>query len=358
MKISQKLRATFSFVLLLVYLLAPFSEVGAAGSLSNLSVNLSTTQPLTASSQTVNFTIGTSSTLGEIDFIWGKTAASQQKPDNLDLTSTALGPITGLNTAWNLDSSGTASGLLKIINNSGETKNATEQISVNFNSVKNPEIGDCSLSGKMYDTCYIHMMTYSDAGITLVDTGIASFNIEDTPSLTFSVDGVASNSTHNGITTNISTTYNDIDFGLLSVSTPKFGAQKLYVETTASHGYTVKMSMDGYLQGLYPANKIDPFAAVNASWLTPQAWETPTGTEGNNDSGWIGANTTDHRVSGWEGSTSGLFGPVSSTKHTVMSSVGKDYGTYVYVSFGMEINQLQPQDSYYGNLLYELTATY
>lgn len=173
----------------------------------------------------------------------------------------------------------------------------------------------------------------------------------------FTIEGVSSGATNNGVTTTSETTYNRVDFGKLDFGEPEYAAQKLTIKCNAVHGYTVKVKLDGYIQGLYPANKIDPFGATNVSWETPQSWVGPDGDTPNSDTGWIGANTSDMRVSGWS-STSGKFGPISSTAHTVMYHNDQDSGTSAYVSYAMEVNQLQPPDSYAGELIYSVVPTY
>ena len=177
------------------------------------------------------------------------------------------------------------------------------------------------------------------------------------PTLVFTVEGVASSETHNGVTTNISTTYDNIAFGKLEMNTPKYGAHKLTVSMNALSGYTVSVKMDGYIQGFYPANKLDPFGATNVSWTTPQYWSSPNGTQSNTDTGWVGANTSDTRVTGWS-DASGKFGPISSTAHTVMAGADENSSTTIYVSYAIETNPYQPIDSYAGSIFYNIIPTY
>lgn len=178
------------------------------------------------------------------------------------------------------------------------------------------------------------------------------------PIFTFSVEGVNSAVTNNGITTSITSSYNLIPFGKLEAETPKYAAQKLTVKSNSTRGYTVTVKLDGYIQGLYPANKIDPFAGTDASWSTPQEWSSPDGIEPNTDTGWFGANTSDIRVNGWSNS-SGKFGPISSTAHTVMtSSTQESSGVSKYVSYAIEISAIHPADSYAGTIIYSAVPTY
>jgi hypothetical protein len=117
------------------------------------------------------------------------------------------------------------------------------------------------------------------------------------------------------------------------------------------------MKFNSIMQGEYPANEIDAFAVAGVSWTNPLGWASPDGTTPNANTGWIGANTTDTRVNGW-GSADQLFGPVSTTSHPVMAATGADTGTTVYVTYGIEVNLLQPTDLYVGSLLYNIIPTY
>lgn len=186
---------------------------------------------------------------------------------------------------------------------------------------------------------------------------MSSYEEIETPSLVFTIEGIGSGITNNGITTDIASTFNTIPFGILKMATPKYAAQKLTVTSNALNGYTVNIKLDGYIQGLYPANKIDPFGATNVSWETPQNWSSPNGVQSNTDSGWVGANTSDTRVTGWS-NASGKFGPLSSTAHTIMYSTTKEAGLSKYISFAIETNQYQPSDTYAGTILYNIIPTY
>ncbi|HBG81705.1 TPA: hypothetical protein DDW69_02575 [candidate division CPR2 bacterium] len=321
--------------------------------LTSMSDTLSVITPRTASTHTIQFTLGTTATIKQIDFQFEKAAGDATKPTNLNLSSSTLGTMTGLtNGSWTYSTSSAGSGLVKI-SGGGESKNLGDSITIPLNGVINPEIEDCTIAGFMYDTCNITIKTYSDAGSTLVDMGTVSYDIQDTASLTFKVEGVTSGTSTNGVTTTASTDYNLVPFGKLEIGSPEYAAQKLHVETTAANGYTVNIKMQAYMQGQYPANKIDPFTG---SWDTPTTWSSPTGST-NSDSGWLGANTNDTRVAGWS-SASAKFGPVSTTAHPVMYKDSKDLGSDAYVTYAIEVNQNQPSDQYVGTLIYAITPTY
>lgn len=195
------------------------------------------------------------------------------------------------------------------------------------------------------------------------DTELDSYSvipeIEFLPSLTFSIASVGANTVNNGITTSVASTATTLPFGNLSLNTPRFVAHALTVVANTGSGYTVTMRVNpiATIQGLYPTNVIDPFSAGSVSWSSPIGWTSPTGTTKNVNSGWIGANTTDTRVPGWDNAAQ-KFGPVSTNANPVMQSSTADTGTTAYVTYAIEINVLQPSDLYSGQIVYNVLPTY
>lgn len=182
---------------------------------------------------------------------------------------------------------------------------------------------------------------------------IQLFRITD-PSLTFTISGVDANTVNNGITTSVGSDYHTLNFGNLSVLTPKYVAHSVYAATNADSGYIVTMKLYSYLQGLYPANNIDPFTSP---WNNPTTWTEPTGTSPNDNTGWFGANTSDIRVDGWSSGTA-KFGAVTNSNQIVMQSTGSDSGTTAFITYAIEINLLQPADQYTGSLVYNIIPIY
>jgi hypothetical protein len=196
----------------------------------------------------------------------------------------------------------------------------------------------------------------SDSATTSLSSSWLIIHLSKTPdaSLSFSISGVAAGVVNNGITTSTASTFNTLPFEHLTVTIPKYTAHQLYVSTNAYEGYRVTVKVLNYLQGNYPANNIDPFVG---SWASPSYWTEPTGTTPNDNTGWIGANTTDTRVTGWsEGALK--FGPVNSNENTVMISSAEDSGSTVYVTYALEANIWQPSDLYSGQIVYNLHPTY
>ena len=178
------------------------------------------------------------------------------------------------------------------------------------------------------------------------------------PSLNFTVEGVGSNTLTNGITTNVATTTDTIDFGSISPGQAHFSAQKLTITTNAVNGYSVYAKFANFMQGNYPGNQISEFSYNDASWSSPQVWTSPTGNIPNINTGWIGANTSDTRVPNWL-NASGKFGPFNTSNRLIMHSHQTDEdSTSVYITYGIEINSYQPTDKYIGNIIYTVLPIY
>lgn len=366
MRINLWERKYLAICLLIVWFFG-YIPIVRAGGLTDISTILGDYRPSNTTNFTIDFKIASTSNLKRINFAFVRASDNWNKPPTQDVTNATLDAVTGLNPSnWAIEKSGAINGSLFLRYLDGEDVNAETSISVAFGNIHKAELGDCTISEMIYDKCWIQISTYSDDGTTLVDSGGVEYQIEDVPSLTFNIDGVAENSTHNGITTTGTSTYDQINFGSIRINQPVFMAHKLSVRTTAPHGYLVTMKLNGYIQGLEPNNQITPFLPINGAWTSPQIWESPEGST-NSGSGWVGANTSDSRVDQYLGMTNiwsagngaGKFGPVSSTVHAVMYSSARDRdGTEVYVTYGIEASEKQPPDAYAGTIQYNILATY
>jgi hypothetical protein len=216
----------------------------------------------------------------------------------------------------------------------------------------NDMFGNLPTSGKDLDV----RVKNSHSNTTSISHSWLIIELSTTPlaSLSFTLEGVPAGSVNNGITTSIASEFNLLPFGHLIVTVPKYAAHQLTVSTNATSGYQVTVKMLSYLQGNYPANNIDPFIA---SWSAPTTWTHPNGSLPNDNTGWIGANTTDTRVSGWDDAVA-KFGPVNSSENVVMYSNSADDGTTVVVTYAIEANIWQPSDLYSGQIVYNLYPLY
>ncbi len=363
MNFSQKILRTIVTICTLCAVLvgATIPKATLAASILSPSVGLSDVHNIaTGVTYTITFTTGSTDTLKQMDFQFATTNSNTTKPASLNLTSSTLGTSTGFNGSWTIDTTDASTGLLHLVNTTGESIAASTTISAVFSGITNPEIADCdSATTTLSDTCWIRIKTFNDAGITTVDSGNVPFTITEDPSMSFQVENVVTGETHNGITSTLDSTSDSIAFGHLQIGTVEYAIQKLTIQTNAPHGYVVNAYLPTGITGANSSSDvISPFGAVNATWSTPQSWASPFGTTPNSNTGWIGANTSDGRVSGWYGQ-SNKFGPLSTTPHTVAYSSGADRtGTVVYVAYAIEVNGYQPSDYYTGEISYDVQAKY
>lgn len=358
MRVLTLLRHTLGVVLFLTLLLRGLHFDSAwAASLTGLSDNLSSTiAGETGVTHTITFTTATTDALKRVTFRFSTTQGGSTRPAGLDLSSTSIGSLTGLDNAWTLDNHLASSGIVYLTRSSTEAISSSTTITLALDGVVNSAIDDCQSSNDiLQDTCHIHITTFSDDGSTSVDEGDTTYTVTEDPNLAFEVEDVPSGQTHNGVTSNVSSTSTSIAFGHLTSGVVRYATHKLTITTNAPHGYVVYVRVVTNATGIgYGSNEIDPFGATNATWTTPQIWSSPNGSSPNVDTGWLGANTSDTRSSGWS-SGSGKFGPLSQNPHIVAISSGPERsGATIYVSYGIEVNPLQIADQYGATLVYDV----
>jgi hypothetical protein len=336
----------------------PFVALGAT--LTDLSLGINdTVTSATNVTYTFNATLASTSDVQEIHIRYSTTDGGTTKPAHMVVTGATLASITGLGSGWTLDTSNASNGLLQLTNASPQSLPSGTVGTAVIDGITNSALDDCQPEANgLTDRCYVAFTTYSDAGSTSVDTGSLPYTLHEEPVLSFEVKGVASGVTHNGITTTTTSTPTAISFGKISPNGVSYAMQEIDISTNAPGGYTVSAVLAANLHGAYNNAEIDPFAGLNVTWTTPQAWSTPDGTTPNNNTGWLGANTSDSRVSGWSGNTQAKFGPFGTISRTIAYTTSADSGSTIYVSYALGINAAQPADQYSGTLIYTVQTNY
>jgi len=369
MKTAQKILGIMSALALMLVL--PTSV--QAGQLKGASNSVYDPRPGTKTPHTFTFTLSTSSNYDEFKFQYCTTASGDcTKPAGLGTTSAESGTLTNVTEGeWTFINA--ADGVPRFVHGDvGESLTAGTVLTMGIRQITNHAIGDCGGSDSS-DTCYVRIYACSNEGsctaghATLVDEAIVSYTVVEAvtvtarvnPTFTFVVTGVDAGQVNNDITTSVASTYSTLPFSNLAAGTPKYAAHQLNVTTNTQAGYDVTMRMMSPMTGVYSVNNIDPFAAGGVAWGSPLAWTHPTGTTPNVDTAWIGANTTDTEVSGWNNSPEEKFGPVNNSSNTVMTSSTSDPGSQaVYVTYAIEAGVRQPADTYTGTLVYNALPTY
>lgn len=353
--------ATAILCALLVYLPGFHMQLAFAATLTNPSDTLSnTTANATSVTHTIAFTTATTDLIKQIRVHFTTTQGGGTKPAGLDLSSATLGTVTNLGAGWSIDTTFASTGYLLIGRATAGTVNSGVNASIDLSSITNSAIDDCQSSNDiLQDTCSVHIATYSDDGSTEVDSADTTYTVTEDPYLNFDVEDVPSGQTHNGVTSNVSTTATSVALGHLDSGTVRYGTQKITISTNAPHGYFVSAKLLTNWSGdRYTNNDIDPFGATNATWTNPVAWVSPDGTSPNVNTGWFGANTSDTRVSGWS-SGSGKFGPLNQNPHTIIvSTTPERSGVTIYLSYAIEVNGLQASDSYTAKIVYDVQPTF
>jgi hypothetical protein len=372
MKTARKVLALLLGLSTIFFNVAP----AFAAQVTNLKVSLSDTRPSVSNSHTWSFTHTSASTLKGIQFSYCiQPSGGCTKPTGLNTNGAVKGAITGLTDAdWTLHATGLAAPRLENITADGQAVSAGTVISVTMTTITNNPIGtnqatEChSVGGGTAATWYVNLgtSTSTDASSGLVDEGSASYTIVASvevtarvdPTFTFLISSVANNTTNNSITTTGNSTFSSLGFGNLTAGTPKYLAHQLNVTTNTENGYTVSIKMLSQMTGIYSSNNVDPFVGGGSVWSTPTTWSLPNGTTPNDNTAWIGANTTGTNV-GWSQPAAGLFGPVENSEHIVMHGLSSDNGTTaVFVTYAIEANVFQPADTYTGTVVYNALPTY
>lgn len=360
-KTARVIRFTQSFLTLLFFITSTlFPQSAGAANLTNPKDVLSDNHvKATNVTHTLSFTTDTPSAIQHIDIRFSNDENGNTRPLNLNLVSASLQSITGLGGGWTLDASSAFSGLIELSRSDPTPIGDGTNVSIAIGGITNSDLGDCQTTFTLEDTCYITITTFSDqAGTNAVDSAKTTYTVTEDPSLTLEISGVEAGETANGITTTIGSNATTLPFGRLQPNQVKYIAHKITVKTNAPRGYTVYAYLAEPIKGQISQKMISPFGGTNATWLTPQAWETPTGETAGSNTGWLGANTTDSRITGWTGANQ-KFGPISTDPHPVVYSGSSDRnGTEVTVTYALGVNNAQPADFYTGNILYDIQPSY
>jgi hypothetical protein len=185
-----------------------------------------------------------------------------------------------------------------------------------------------------------------------VDVGIIEselITVSVSPTLSFTIAGVASGQTAFGATnTNVTTTATTVPFGSISTATPYYAAQDLTVSTNAVSGYTVTGFEDGALR------------KTNGTTITDFS-TTPGDNNGNDGFGYSGRSTsgTDCSV---VYNTSGSFYSrgfgTSGTPGGVMTNAGPVSGSVCRVIYRVRVPATQAPGDYQNVVTYIATPSY
>ncbi len=390
--ISKKV---LSLAITLIMVFLAYTPVNAA-MLYNAKVTLSNPKASGSSNYAFNMKVKTAGTVKGIKIaILKSPSGSAQNPTSFDPSGTTLNEsLTGLAAGWTLDkTTDAATDILYLTKAAGDELAADTTVGWQIDGAGNPPIVNGANTGCQQNTtnasagtCYIKIITFNTETVATMQAETAGNILDQTvigftvvsgtsvsatvdPTLAFTVVGVNSGTDINDAgavtTASVTSSFDTITFGNLTVGTPKTAAHNLYVKTNAQNGYgvTIKSTTDtvdedGVLQGQYSGNNIDGYGG-DATWTTPVVWASPDSTTANTDSGVFGVNSHDTDTVFTGANANNWAAVQNETYRTIMSSSGPDLGTAAtLISFAIEVNVYQPADTYTGTFLYNCVPTY
>mgnify|MGYP003430230695 FL=1 len=348
----------------------PYLQLAGAANITSVSDTLSDSAPSAPSNHTIlfNATTGVLNTQSiTVTFPAGFATGSADFSD-IDLSGNTQGAFTVAATcSGSEDVRAACSGLVLTLTfcaGDGGLLDPDEEVTLLIGT--NATGGNAQMTNPVTPGSYEVTFTSgpSDSGATrvaIIDDVTVTAAVDTI--FTFTVDGVGSGQTVNGVTTTGVTSSTTIPFGTLVDGVASTTAQDLSVSTNASNGYVVTVQIDGGLQSSTGAD-IDGF--VDGSYTdTPATWSAPSGTLGSENTYGHWGMTSDDFVTGRasEFATS-TFASASTTPRIVMGHDGPADGTTpgvgtARVGYKVEITGLQEAgDDYTTTLTYVATPTF
>lgn len=202
----------------------------------------------------------------------------------------------------------------------------------------------------------------ADTRVAIIDDVVVTASVATT--FTFTITGVATGTTINGVTTTYASTATALNFGTLPVGSAVTMGQQLNVTTNAANGFVVTVVEDQNLLSTTGAD-IDLFANGNAT-STPSPWTAPANTLGSEQTyGHMGLTSNDSDLNAGEFAGSRFAGNFQATSsRQVFSHTGSADGStqdigLASVAYRIQIGSLQEAGNDYTNTLtYVATPTF
>lgn len=238
------------------------------------------------------------------------------------------------------------------------THNESGTASTGFTHVKSAAT-EFEFTIKNTDTSY--NTTYFFRAYDITNGLPVSYNIgESYPSLvtsdttlTFTIGGVSSGTSTEGITTDVTTTATTVNFGTLGFNTQVEAAQRLTVTTSAYEGYQIFVyQRQGLLNTIYGSTEIVPVTGTNPS---PAAWAIPGGADGA-----YGYHPGDDTLVG--GSTrfsaNNTYAALDSTAREIVYSSGPVTSEATDIVYKTEVTNQQVAGIYASRIVYIVVPTF
>jgi hypothetical protein len=369
--LRTKMKFLTSFLLVILLVLPPlvnfYVSKANAGTFTNAKLLINNSQAgATGVTYTGQFTASVSTAIQRITIQFCTTASGICTTPSGMTTTSAGGRTTNINGTSPSDTFG-GNGTLRT--DFTAVTQSPLAISYSVTNITNPST--------INNTSYARITTYSDAGVTQIDSVTVAFAVLDTnsiavsatvdPNFTFTVARAVTGAVDGGSgeAINVSTTTNNsIPFGSLNSNTASVSAHDITVTTNAGSGYTVTASQSAQPGAPVPAltsgsNDIDNFTGSNAS---PASWSNPAGSTANSSTGYFGYTTNDATLCTGTPNRFTSGGP----KYAGFSTTGAEVACSnlpitsdtTRVGWKLAINAVQPAGSYTGTIILVATPTY
>ncbi|MBW4062189.1 hypothetical protein HJC99_06475 [Candidatus Saccharibacteria bacterium] len=319
--------------------------VANAANYTNASVALSDPRPSVASNYTFTASSVTASLTKCVKITASTTNGGTTAPTGFDMTSyTVNAGSTLINsnlTGWSgvLAGSGSNKNILSYTNSTGITPSTTTGATFVLQNVTNSSVVDTSYFYTVATFGSIDCATTPiDATvIKFINTNGSTLTLSVDPTLTFTVNSVASGQLCNGATSTVASTATTIPFGPVTTATDQVVCQDLTAATNATNGYTVYTRYTAKPTNLLGQTIADwtgtntaptafPAAGTEAYGYTTSATSLGTGTAGRFVGGNWAAETTTNAEVGY--SATGVTNTTYRIGHQVGVSLTTKPGSY------------------------------
>ena len=314
-----------------------------AATLSSASVALSDPRP----SQTlVNYTFTGSSVQTVltkcIKLVFSTTSAGTTPPTGFDSTVAGVAVNAATNyvpTPASLTLTKSTNGTITLTSAAGQTPASATGRTISIDGITNSSVADTSyfLTVTTYSNTDCATGPLDNSLVKFINTNGSTLTLSVDPTLTFTVNSVASGATCNGATATVTTSSTSIPFGPVTTAANQIGCQDLTAATNATNGYTVYTRYTAKPTNLLSQTIADwtgtnaaptafPSAGTEAYGYTTNATALGTGTPGRFTGGNWAAETTSNAEVGY--SATGVTNTTYRIGHQVGVSLTTKPGNY------------------------------
>ena len=347
-------------------LIVPLSAHAVAG-LTSVSVALSDPRP-TATAASVTYQVTASGVTAAtaikcVQVIFSTTSAGTVAPTGFSgasasITATSSTLVNSSATGWTLaKSDGTAStgqnNILQYTNTSPITPTTLTGATFIMAGLTSSTVGDTAY--------FLQLNTFSGSDcatgpvnnslIRYINTAGSQLSLSVDPTLTFTVNGVASGLACDGSTTNVATGSNSLAFGSVTTAANKLACQDLIASTNATSGYTIYMRYSGQLANGGGGLIANVSGSNTSPGSFPAAGTSAYGYSTNDST--LGTGTVNRFTS----PSQGWAAPTTSNAEIAYEPSGVSSTTY-RIAHQIGVSTVTPAGTYQTTIIYTCTPVY